>query len=306
MTSNAASAALRPTSLDHTELTKEQTRIHINSAHRPSTKRPVRLTDALDFWSFAGAAANVAMQMSRPGVGYGVAESRVESGALMKHPWKRARTTTQYLAVAILGTEEERRAYREAVNVAHRQVHSKPGAAVKYNAFDRNLQLWVAACLYIGFEDTYQLLQGRMNDEQAEAFYSSSSTLGTTLQVTEEMWPATRAEFDRYWNEACAQVVLDDYVRGYLNDLLNLRMIHWYLRLPFRNLLKFLTIGFLAPIFREQLQVEWTAADQRRFEHLFVFVAFVNRFIPRFLRHGGTYGLMADVRRRIHKQKNLI
>ncbi|MGK8524346.1 oxygenase MpaB family protein [Nocardia asteroides] len=287
-------------------LTKDRTRIHVGTAHRPFTKRPIKLTDALDFWSFAGAAANVVMQMARPGVGYGVAESKVESGSLMKHPWKRARTTTQYLAVAILGTDEERKAYREAVNVAHRQVHSAPGAPVRYNAFDRNLQLWVAACLYIGFEDTYQLLQGRMNDEQAEAFYRSSSTLGTTLQVTEDMWPATRADFDRYWNEACAQVVLDDYVRGYLNDLLDLRMIHWSLRLPFRNLLRFLTIGFLAPLFREQMQVEWTDADQRRFEHLFVFVAFVNRFIPRFLRHGGSYGLMADLRRRIRKQKNLI
>ncbi|MGV9614844.1 oxygenase MpaB family protein [Nocardia xishanensis] len=287
-------------------LTKEQTRIPISSAHRPFTKRPIKLSDALDFWSFAGAAANVAMQMARPGVGYGVAESKVESGALMKHPWKRARTTTQYLAVAILGTDEERMAYREAVNAVHRHVRSEPDAAVKYNAFDRNLQLWVAACLYIGFEDTYQLLQGKMSDEQAEAFYASSSTLGTTLQVTEDMWPKTRAEFDVYWNEACHQAVLDDYVRSYVDDLLNLRMIHWYLRLPFRNLLKFLTIGFLAPYFREQMQLEWTAADQRRFEHLFVFVGFVNRFIPRFLRHGGSLALMADLRRRIRKEKNLV
>ncbi|MFG1789884.1 oxygenase MpaB family protein [Nocardia sp. NPDC049149] len=300
MTAAAPSPQPAPT------LTKDRTRIPIDATHRPVTKRPLALTDALDFWSFAGAAANVVMQMARPGVGYGVAESKVESGALMRHPWKRARTTTQYLAVAILGTEEERNAYREAVNVAHRQVHSAPGAPVKYNAFDRNLQLWVAACLYIGFEDTYQLLQGRMSDEQAEAFYVSSSTLGTTLQVTADMWPATRADFDRYWNEACAQVEIDEFVRAYLNDLLDLRMIHWSLRLPFRNLLRFLTIGFLAPLFRDQLGVEWTTTDQRRFNHLFVFVAFVNRFIPRFLRHSGTHTMMADVRRRIRHHKNLI
>lgn len=294
---------------DHREpvpLNGDRTRIHISSAHRPFTKRPVKLTDALDFWSFAGAAANVAMQMARPGVGYGVAESKVESGSLMKRPWKRARTTTQYLAVAILGTDEERAAFREAVNAQHRHVRSEPGAKVKYNAFDRELQLWVAACLYIGFEDTYQLLQGRMSEEQAEAFYASSSTLGTTLQVTEEMWPATRKDFDEYWNKACEQAVLDDFVRSYVDDLLNLRMIHWYLRLPFRNLLKFLTIGFLAPHFREQMRLEWTAADQRRFEHLFVFVGFVNRFIPRFLRHGGSHALMADLRLRMKRSKNLV
>ncbi|MGW0179315.1 oxygenase MpaB family protein [Nocardia sp. NPDC003345] len=287
-------------------LTTEQTRIRIATTHRALTKRPLRLTDALDFWQFAGAAANVIMQMANPGVGYGVAESKVESGSLMKRPWKRARTTTQYLAVAILGDEEEKKAFREAVNVAHRQVRSEPGAPVKYNAFDRKLQLWVAACLYIGFEDTYQLLSGRMSPEQNEAFYRSSSSLGTTLQVPEDMWPATRAEFDEYWNKACEDAVLDDFVRSYLNDLLDLRMIHWYLRIPFRGLLRFLTIGFLAPHFREQMQVEWSAADQRRFENLFLFVGFVNRFIPRFLRHGGSHTLMMDIRRRIKRQKNLI
>ncbi|WP_328388593.1 oxygenase MpaB family protein [Nocardia sp. NBC_00416] len=283
-----------------------RTRIPISTTHRPFTERPLALTDALDFWQFAGAAANVIMQMANPGVGYGVAESRVESGSLMKRPWKRARTTTQYLAVAILGAEEEKKAFREAVNGAHRQVRSEPGAAVKYNAFDRDLQLWVAACLYIGFEDTYQLLSGKMNPEQAEDFYRSSSSLGTTLQVTADMWPVTRAAFDEYWTHACADAVLDDYVRAYLNDLLDLRMIHWYLRIPFRGLLRFLTIGFLAPHFREQMRVEWSAADQRRFEHLFLFVGFVNRFIPRFVRHGGSHALMADVRRRITKQKRLI
>jgi DNA-binding transcriptional MerR regulator len=45
-------------------------------------------------------AANVVMQLARPGVGYGVYESRVESGRLHDHPIKRTRTTLTYLAVA--------------------------------------------------------------------------------------------------------------------------------------------------------------------------------------------------------------
>lgn len=288
------------------QLNTADTRIHITSKHRRLTRKPIAISDALDFWSFAGAAANVVMQLSWREVGYGVVESTVDSGALTKHPWKRARTTSQYLAVAILGSDAERLAYREAVNGAHRQVQSAPGSPVKYNAFNRDLQLWVAACLFIGFEDTYQLLHGKMSDEQAESFYRSSSTLGTTLQVTEEMWPATRAEFDVYWNSACQRVSVDDTVRAYLMDLLNLRMIPWIIRAPFKNLLQFLTIGFLAPVFREQLGVDWTENDRRRFEHLFVFVSFVNRFLPRFVRHGGTYVLMRDLRRRIRRDKRLV
>lgn len=291
---------------DGAPLTLERTRIAIPSTHRRYTKRELAVTDALDFWGFAGAAANVAMQMMSPGVGHGVAESPVESGALMKHPWKRARTTTQYLAVAILGTDAEKEAYREAVNAVHRHVQSKPGAPVKYNAFDRNLQLWVASCLFVGFEDTYQMLNGKLPENQAESFYQSCATLGTTLQVPRDMWPATRAEFDEYWVRACAETRLDEPIAAYIDDLLNLRMINWPMRLVFGGLLKFLTAGFLAPYFRQQMHVEWTAADQRRFDNLFAFVAFVNRFIPRFLRFGPTRSVLLEVRLRIGAGKSLV
>src|SRR5689334_8116208 len=152
-------------------LTTAETRITVTQrVPRWIRKKHVDLSDALDFWSAAGAAANVIMQMSWPEVGYGVAESRVESGSLVHHPWKRLRTTAQYLTVAILGTDEEKNAYREAVNVAHRQVRSTEDSPVKYNAFNRELQLWVAACLFIFYEDTHQLLYGTMTEEQAETF----------------------------------------------------------------------------------------------------------------------------------------
>ncbi len=268
--------------------------------------RPVTIAEAMDFWAFAAGAANVIMQLSRPGVGYGVVESKVDSGNLLKHPWKRARTTFQYLAVAILGTPEDRAAFREAVNSAHRHVQSTPESPVRYNAFDRDLQMWVAACLFVGLEDTYQLLRGELTAEQSEQFYRSAWTLGTTLQVSEDQWPPTRAEFDAYWEEACRQVDMDDRVRDYLGDLLNLRMINPLLGLPFRPLLKFLTVGFLAPVFRDAMGVQWSGFKQYLFETLFLLVAFANRFLPVFIRQGGSYILLADVRRRVRRQRALV
>ena len=288
-------------------LTTAETRITVTQQiPRWIRKKDVDLSDALDFWSAAGAAANVIMQMSWPEVGYGVAESRVESGRLVHHPWKRLRTTAQYLTVAILGTDEEKNAYREAVNVAHRKVRSTQGSPVTYNAFNRELQLWVAACLFIFYEDTHQLLYGAMTEEQAETFYQSAMTIGTTLQVLEEMWPATRADFDAYWNTACGRVEMTPFVRDYLMVLVELRMINWPMRLMLAPLLRFLTIGFLAPVFRDAMELEWTDTDRRRFEHLFLFVAFVNRFLPKSLRNGNYAVLMKDLRRRIRRKKALI
>ena len=71
-------------------------------------------------------------------------------------------------------------------------------------------------------------------------------------------------------------------------------------------LLRFLTIGFLAPIFRDLMGFEWTDTDRRRFEHLFLFVSFVNRFIPKPLRNGNYAVLMNDLRRRIRRKKAII
>lgn len=283
------------------------TRIHIDRrTARWDTEETVSVADAMDFWSFAAGAANVIMQLSLPGVGHGVVESKVDSGNLMKHPWKRARTTFQYLAVAVLGSDDDRAAYREAVNESHRHVKSDASSPVRYNAFDRDLQMWVAACLFVGLEDTYQLLRGEMTAEQSEQFYRSAWPLGTTLQVGEDQWPPTRADFDRYWDQACQRIAVDEVVRGFLTDLVNLRMINPLLALPFRPLLRFLTVGFLAPVFREALGVSWGRSRQRLFEQLFLFVAFVNRFLPGFVRQGGTYVLLADVRMRVRRGRRLV
>lgn len=290
----------------HRQATTAETRIHIDTYTPRWDVELVDITEALDFWTAAASAANVVMQLSMPGVGYGVVESRVESGALMEHPWKRLRTTAQYMAVALLGTDAERAAYRDAVNVAHRQVRSTDSSPVKYNAFDRDLQLWVAACLFVFYEDTFQLLRGKMTAEQAENFYQQARPLGTTLQVTEDQWPATRADFDAYWNATCQTLVLDDVVRDYLMRLINLKMINPVLRALFGPLLRFLTVGFLAPTFRELLRVEWSATEQRQFENLFLFVSFVNRFLPRFIRTFNYSVLMGDVRYRIRRRKALI
>lgn len=282
------------------------TRIQIGEYTTRRANPPTDLSAALDFWSFSGAAANVVMQLSWPEVGHGVVESRVESGALMKHPWKRARTTVQYLQVAILGTDDERAAYREAVNAAHRQVQSTTASPVKYNAFDRDLQMWVAACLFIGFEDTYQLLHGRLTADEAEQFYATAMPLATTLQVTEDQWPPTRADFEVYWNTACQRVRIDDEVRDYLMRLIGLKMVSPVLRWNFGRLLRFLTIGSLAPVFREAMRLPWSAAEQRRFENLFLFVSYVNTFLPKFVRQGASRLLMGDLRTRISKNKPLV
>ena len=254
--------------------------------------------------------ANVIMQLARPGVGYGVLESRVESGRIDLHPIKRARTTFTYLAVAVAGNDAQKAAFRRAVNRAHAQVYSTPDSPVQYNAFDPELQLWVAACMYKGALDVYRIFIGEMDDEQADRHYREGMALGATLQVPPEIWPADRAAFDRYWDESLGKVHIDDAVRGYLYPIAVARMRGMALpgrlrRLP-ESVALLITSGFLPQRFRDEMRLPWDPAKQRRFDRLMAALRTVNRVMPRFVRRFPFNLMLWDLDRRIKTGRPLI
>lgn len=253
------------------------------------------------------AGANVIMQLGRPGVGHGVLESTVDSGSLFRHPWKRTRTTLTYLAVAALGTDDDRREYRRAVDRVHASVHSDESSPVRYDAFDANLQLWVAACLYKGFEDSYTALCGRrLPHVQREAIYGSAAPLGTTLQVPPARWPTDVRDFDRYWHEALGHVSLDQPVRRHLLAIVDLRFLPGALRLPLSRFHRFVTTGFLPQRFRDQMGLCWTERDQRRFDRLTATIGAFALRTPRPVRRFPFNVLLRDARRRVRAGRLLL
>src|ERR1700738_2367343 len=188
----------------------------LSRSRRARRGRALGIDEGLMGVALLAGPANVIMQLARPGVGYGVMESRVESGRIDLHPIKRARTTFTYLAVAMAGSDAQKAAFRRAVNGAHAQVYSTPDSPVQYHAFDLDLQLWVGGCLSKGDVDFYRMFIGEMDDRDADRHYQEAVVLGSTLQVPPEMWPADRAAFDPYWNEQLEKVHIDDAVRNYL------------------------------------------------------------------------------------------
>lgn len=254
--------------------------------------------------------ANVIMQLARPGVGYGVMESRVESGRVDLHPIKRARTTFTYLAVATAGSDAQKEAFRRAVNRAHAQVYSTPDSPVSYNAFDVDLQLWVGACLYKGGVDIYRMFIGELDGEDADRHYREGMALATTLQVPPERWPADRAAFDRYWQESLAEVRIDDPVRDYLYPIAAGRIRG--VALPRRlqrlsdGVALLITTGFLPQRFRDEMRLPWDATKQRHFDRLISVLAMLNRCLPRFVRQFPFNVLLWDVDRRISTGRPLV
>ncbi|WP_280271737.1 oxygenase MpaB family protein [Nocardia wallacei] len=251
------------------------------TTHETAPDRDFDITRHLDgSAAFFGAAANVIMQLSTPPVGYGVVESTVDSGKIFVHPIKRSRTTLTYLAVALLGSDDERAAYRDAVNRSHRSVRSTASSPVKYNAFDPRLQLWVAACLYWGARDLHERMHGPTPAAEADAFYRHAARLGTTLQMPPELWPPDRAAFDRYWATNLAQTTIDQPVRDYFQDLIDLKMFPRPIQLAFGNFHRFVVAGLLPPHLRDQMGLRWSERDDRRLARLLRTVGAVESRMP--------------------------
>jgi uncharacterized protein (DUF2236 family) len=248
-----------------------------------------------------GAAANVIMQLSLAPIGHGVVESTVDSGKLTLHPIKRFRTTVSYLAVALNGTDAQRRQFRRAVDRSHGPVRSTAKSPVAYSAFDPDLQLWVAACLYRGFEDAYRMFVGPLDDEDADTFYTACARLGTTLQVPAKRWPVDRAAFERYWAQALSEVRIDDAVREYLDDLMRLRFLPRPVSLLLGPAHSFITTGYLPPPFRQALRLRWDDRQQRRFDRVVAGVARFVRLTPGPVRRFPYNAALWDVGRRLRK-----
>jgi uncharacterized protein (DUF2236 family) len=246
---------------------------------------------------FLAGPANVVLQLSWPEVGYGVVESKVYSGQVFRHPLKRYRTTIGYLAIAMFGSDDLRMAYREAVNRSHRPVRSGPDSPVKYNAFNRDLQLWVASCICYGARDAMVRAHGPMSPEEEEILLRASSRFATTLQVPEEMWHDDVAAFWEYWEAGLNRVNIDQTVGGYLRALVDFKFFPKPLR-PLMRPFAWANIGFLPAEIRAQLGYDWSDRDERRHARLVRLIAIANRPFPPIIRQAPVRAMMWNIQLR--------
>ncbi|RNL63234.1 DUF2236 domain-containing protein [Nocardioides marmoriginsengisoli] len=227
-------------------------------------------TGASIFTALSGT-ANVVMQLSRPEVGYGVKDSQVVEGSLFGNPRRRQRTTVGLLAVATLGTADERAAYRRATNASHARVP---------NAFDPELQRWVGACIYRGFEEARELTYGPLRGAEREAFYRQGAIFGGMLQMPAELWPADRDAFEEYWRTGLAGARIDDAVREYLLRVIRLEYLRRRIPGPVLRFRFWLVSGYLPAELRAQLGLTWTPRQQKRFVRFNRILGRIVRLLP--------------------------
>lgn len=236
---------------------------------------PLRLADInIESYIYFGAGAAVAWQLADPGVGRGVARH----SQTLTRPLSRLRATMNYIYAVSLGDDEDRAAIARHVNRAHRPVRGDG-----YNAFDRDLQLWVAATLYRGALDVYELFVGPLPAASREPLYREAWTFGRTLQVQDEQWPPTAADFEDWWQSRQAALDVDEEVRGYFKQVLH-GAAPWYLR-PALPLQRFVTRGLLPPAMREAFGLPWSSRDEQRWRKFQHWAPRMYWALPRWIRH---------------------
>lgn len=237
-------------------------------------RRPVRRTgDLVTGLGPTIAMSNVIMQLANRKVGYGVLESRVDSGNAVKHPVKRSRTTGTFLAVALLGDDRDRAFVHEELRHVHDQVFSTESSPVRYSGNDARLQLWVAVCLLKYFIDQYELLHGPLTPAERERVVDDGRWLGTTLNVDDEHWPASYADLLTYWRTELASISIDPPVRQLLQGLSDLSLLSVRFGAAgsaLHHLLggttSYLIRAGLPPQFRSAMGWEWSAHDEWFYE----------------------------------------
>ena len=210
--------------------------------------------------------------------------------------------------MALLGTDEERGCYRRAVDKQHVQVRSDERSPVRYNAFDRDLQLWVAACLAYGARDFYERLHGPHDDpEVAEWLYRRDLPAGH-----DPAGPRGRLAADarrlrrRTGRRGSTKVSYDDTLRTYLHDLLDLRQLPERQRRRLAGFHRWINTGFLPPEFRDALGLTWTAADQAKFDRHVAKVGRRNRRLPRTVRYFPFNVMLLEFRMRVRLKLPLV
>ncbi|MGN5238013.1 oxygenase MpaB family protein [Rhodococcus sp. SJ-3] len=243
-----------------------------------------------------GAGSTVLLQLADRGTGHGVADH----STTLQRPLDRLRTTMTYVYAVTLGTPEERKQIVRMVNKAHVPVRSET-----YNAFDPELQLWVAATLYRNGVQMYERMFHKLSDADLEWIYQQSAVYGTALQVKEDMWPATRAEFDAYWDNMIATMDVDEKVRAFTRGLLG----GGDSPLPVKLLMplqRFMTIGLLPQRMRDEFSLPWSPRDQRRFDLFWKVVPPVYRRVPRPIRQLSATYYLRDMRRRFASGRRIV
>jgi uncharacterized protein (DUF2236 family) len=247
----------------------------------------------------AGGARAILLQVADPAVAAGVARH----SDFAARPYERLVKTMTYVYGVVYGDDRERAAVRRAVGSAHTPVHGPANeAGPAYNAYDPQLQLWVAATLYDTAIDVYERVFGALDDDSAERIYRDYAVLGTALQVPPGAWPADRAAFRSYWAKRMPSLTISADARRIAADLLGAERAPLWIR-AVMPLVRRITVVLLPTEVRRGYGLRLTPATTRRVDRWFAVCRVVYPRLPRRIRFAFRDALMRRLARSVREAR---
>lgn len=198
-------------------------------------RRARRIPDAaglqLEAALLVGGMRALLLQLAHPAVGHGVAEH----SDFTADPLARLRHTLVYVYVVAAGDEATRTAVTDRIDRLHARVVSPPQAAVRYDAADEDLQLWVAATIADTALCIADAVWGRLPEPLGDELLARLGAIGTTLGLPASRWPGSRTEFDAVVARMSSALRLDAETRAVVAELFAARSTPRWVRfaLPF-------------------------------------------------------------------------
>ncbi|KAL2870925.1 oxygenase MpaB family protein [Aspergillus lucknowensis] len=135
------------------------------------------------------------------------------------------RSTLSYIACLVFGTREEKQALLGRLGLGQPPLPTtKLAVSPNTNDAEANevVQLWLVATLYATATDIYQRIYGRIDYRTAERGYAEFALLLRHLDnvvLPAHLWPATRAEFWRYWDDELEGLSVSADAHKFAHDL---------------------------------------------------------------------------------------
>jgi uncharacterized protein (DUF2236 family) len=227
-----------------------------------------------------GAGRALLLQLAHPAVAQGVQDH----SEFKKNPFKRLQGTLEATYAVVFGSADLATGVGRRIQWIHEFVVG-PG----YTANDPQNLLWVHATLCDTALRCYEELVEDLPQEDAETYYQEMKQVAQVFGVGLEHQPESLADFRAYMDSTVAAIEMTDVGKDLAGFILD-PSLPLGLHVPFRPLLRLqrlFTLGSLPAALRAQLDVEWGAREQARYDRARRAVRRVFRSLPRPIRTSG-------------------
>jgi uncharacterized protein (DUF2236 family) len=223
----------------------------------------------------------------------GLAEGSYKHSNFANRILNRLQTTARFLNAAVYGTVEEKEAIFSVIHSAHAEVKGE-----NYYADDPELHKWTAATLFVSLLVVHETFFGKISREKQEALFKESAIYGTSLRMAPEMWPATLGEFWKYWDHNIQNLVVTDWARSLVRDLLWPKNMPLWLR-PTLPVARLMSIHWLPERFQREYGLKTSPFRTGMFHIVVGYTSLVYPLVPRPLRELPYTMYMKDMKKAV-------